>query len=193
MENLILIVPTMAPLTYYLSLGCNKSRANFLPSYSGRWLETNIIFHIHPVALGGGKKSVFNTLIVAGLEHRQPHRQCWVTGRFLLCWGGYKRPPCNMDTHQQESFHCTPLSKSQAAFRAVIHWFLATNSLSPHHQFPTACTCPRSARFCLWKMPEARQYHLAVYLHIITYLLADFRERKGGRVSSSCPCASLLK
>lgn len=47
----------MAPLTYYLSLGYNKSRANFLPSNPGRWLETNIIFHMYPVALRG-KKSV---------------------------------------------------------------------------------------------------------------------------------------
>lgn len=95
------------------------------------------------------KKRVFNILSVAGLEDRLTHRQCWVTGGFLLCWAGYKRPPSNMDTHQQESFHCTPPSKSQTAFRAVIHWFLANNSLSPHHQFSTACTCP--ARFLFLK------------------------------------------
>lgn len=46
----------MAPLTYYLSLGYDKSQANFLPSNSGRWLETNIIFHMHPVALRAKKK-----------------------------------------------------------------------------------------------------------------------------------------
>jgi len=38
----------MAPFSYYLSLGCNKSCANFLPSNSGRWLETNLIHCTYP-------------------------------------------------------------------------------------------------------------------------------------------------
>lgn len=155
LENLILRVPTMAPFSYYLSLGYNRSRANFLPSYSGRWLETNLICCTYPTY----------TLLHWEKKHVQYPDCGWFGAQAVLGSGQVyallvsvqkgHRVGRNTDTHQHESFDRTPSSKSQAAFRAVIHWFLATSSLFPHHHFSTASSCPRPARFCLRKVHEA--------------------------------------
>lgn len=142
----------MAPFSYYLSLGYNRSRANFLPSNSGRWLETNLICCTNPTyTLLHWEKKHVQYLDCGRFGAQAASQAVLCSGQVCALLGSIQKGHhvgCNTDTHQHDPFDRTPSSKSQAAFRAIIHSFLVTTSLFPH-DFPIACSCPRPAKFCL--------------------------------------------